>query len=414
LPFNDHQIAQHQIFRIRFTELNEIFAVMSLRSFVTSMIGIFVPIYMYALGFSLADIFLMHIFMFSTEFVFEYVSAYAISKFGPKHAIALSFPFLIAHLWMLSSIKIYGWPLWLIGVIGGISLALYWQGYHYDFSRSKKKTTTTRDVSRLYIILAILAAISPFIGGTIATYFGFEALYAFAFILLIGAAMPLFWFKEKHSKRPFNLSKVDLFKISRDIISYGGSGVEGSVALIILPIFIFIVVGTYQKVGLVTSAALVLSIGVTYLVGKKVDNRNRHNYIKTGSILSGLVYVLVIFVDSFVQIISLNFARTLVSALRSAPYMSEYYLHADDNLRSEYIFVMEASIDLFRLLLFMVLYLSTFLLSNSGVLTLGLVLGGLGAVLTGLMPRAKCELPYCAANKSIKLIPKLRPKNATS
>lgn len=414
MPFNDHQIAQHQIFRMRFTELNEIFAVMSLRSFVTSMIGIFVPIYMYTLGFSLADIFLMHIFMFSTEFVFEYVAAYAISKFGPKHAIAISFPFLIAHLWMLSTVQTYGWPIWLIGVLGGISLALYWQGYHFDFSKSKKKATATMDVSRLYILLAVLGAISPFIGGTIATYFGFDVLYGFVFAMLMLAAIPLIWFKEKHTKRNFSLSKISLVKISRDIISYGGAGIEGSVSLVILPIFVFLLVGTYQRVGFITSAALVLSIGVTYVVGRKVDNSNRHNVIKTSSLISGLIYIVVIFVDTFAQIISLNFARSLVGALRAAPYVSEYYLHADDNERSEYIFVMEAAIDLFRLALFSLLYASTFVLADSAVLTLGLVLGGLGAVLTGLMPRAKCEMPYCSTNKSIRIIPKLRPKNATN
>jgi len=414
LSLSDHQMTQHQIFRIRFTELNEIFAVMSLRSFVTSMIGMFVPIYMYTLGYSLADIFLLHVIMFSTEILFEYVAARTISSFGPKHAIALSMPFLVAHFWMLSTIHTYGWPIWSIAIMGGISLALYWEGYNYDFSRSKTKGGVTKDISRLHIILAVLGTIAPFIGGTIATKYGFSVLYTVILVLLMLVFIPLIWFREKHIKRKFELSKVKFANITSELVSYGGSGMEASVAITIWPLFVFAIVGTAQKVGLVTSISLILSIVVTYFVGVKVNNRNRHSFVKFGGIVDSLIYILVMFVETFGQILSLNFARSLVGAVRSAPFTSEYYLHADEGSRAEYIYIMETGVDFFRLLMFGALYLLTFVYNDSQVLVAGLLMGAAGAVMTTLMPRAKCELPYCSANKSIKLIPKLRPKNATN
>ena len=414
MSHSDQQAMQHQMFRIRFTELNEIFAVMSLRSFVTGMIGIFVPIYMYTLGFTLSDIFLLQIFMFSAEFAFEYIAAQIISKFGPKHAIALSMPFLIAHFWMLSTIKTYGWPIWLVAVMGGISLALYWEGYNYDFSRSKTKGGVTKDISKLYIMLAVLGAIAPFVGGSIATLYGFGALYAVVLLLLLLVFLPLIWFKEKHIARNFKLSRINnLGAIAGDLVSYGGSGMEASVAITVWPLFVFAIVGTAQKVGLITSFALVLTILVTYIVGKRVNNHNRHRYIQAGGLADGIIYMLVIFVDSFGQLLSLNFARSLVGSLRSAPFISEYYLHADEQSRAEYIYTMESAIDLFRLVMFGILYLLTMILPDSGVLVVGLVFGATGSWMTGLMPRAKCELPYCSANRTIKFIPKLRPKNAT-
>jgi MFS family permease len=413
LSFSDHQTIQHQIFRIRFTELNEIFAVMSLRSFVTSMIGIFVPIYLYTIGYSLSDIFLLHIIMFAVEFVFEYLAALIISRFGPKHAIALSMIPFITYFWMLSTITTFAWPMWLLGALVGISMAFYWQGYHYDFSRSKSKTSVTKDVSRLYILLAILGAIAPFFGGLIATNFGFNALYTVVLLLLLVVFLPLIWFKEKHIKRNFKPSRIEISKISRDILSYGGAGIEASIAITIWPLFVFAIVGTTQNVGFVTSIALILSIAVTYLVGKKVTNRNRHGFIKAGGLMDSLVYVLVMFVETFSQILSLNFIRSLISSLRSAPFTSEYYLHADEESRLEYIYVMESSIDLFRLLMFFVLYLVSLYLSDTHVLFVGLAFGAIGSLMTAAMPRAKCELPFAPIDKQIKLISKLRPKNAT-
>ena len=413
MTFNEHQNIQHQIFRIRFTELNEIFAVMSLRSFVSSMISIFVPIYMYSLGFSLADIFLFHIYMFIAEFLFEYVATYTVSKFGPKHAIALSLPFFITHLWMLSTLQTYGWPLWLVGVLGGISLALYWQGYHYDFSRSRKKSQTTKDISRLYIMLALLGAIGPFIGGYIATHYGFGMLYGVVLILLSLVFIPLIKGGEKHSEKKLNFKKIKLRNIARDVVSYGGTGMEGSVSLTIWPLFAFFIVGTYQNVGFVTSLALILTIAVTYIVGKRVNNGNRHKYIRVGSFLDTLIYLLVVFIDSFVQVLSLNFARSLVNSLRAAPFTSEYYLHADETSRSEYIFFMESTIDLFRLSMFTILYLLTFVMAGRTVLIAGLLFGAVGSILIGFMPPAKCEMPFCKDVK-IKVLPKLRPKYETN
>jgi hypothetical protein len=404
---------QHQMFRIRHTELNEIFLVMSLRSFVVGMIAIFVPIYMYTLGYSLRDIFIMNLLMYVFELAFEYLSALVRTEMGPKHAIALSLPFLVAHLWLLATLPVYHWPLWFAALCGGIAMALYWQGYHYDFSKSKRKGQATKDVSRMFIILAILGAIAPFVGSMIATYFGFNALYAVVIVTLGFVFIPLLKQSEEHKKGKLKLGKFKVGPIARDMISYGGAGLDASVSLVIWPLFVFFLLGSYQAIGIITSATLIVTIGVTYLVGKRVSNANRHTYIRTGSYLDGAIYVLLTFVSTFIQVISLNFARSLVSALRSAPYVSEYYLHADETSRSEYIFFMESAIDAAKVVMFAVLIVLTFYFDNSTVLVCGLLFGALGAFMASLMPRAKCEMPYCNADKTIRLIPKLRTKNAT-
>lgn len=413
MAFNDHQTLQHQLFRIRFTELNEIFAVMSLRTFVGSLVGIFGPIYLYVLGFSIRDIIVMQIVMFITEFLFEYVSARLTSQFGPKHTIALSMPFLIGHYWLLWTIPTFGWPLWFPAILGGISLAMYWQAYHYDFSKSKHKNEATKDVSRLYIFLAILSAIAPLIGGIIATQLGFHVLYGLVTGSLFIVLIPLIKSGERHVPKSFSLKKLQLKPLYQDIIAYGGSGMEASIAIIAWPLFVFLIVKTSQNVGIVASAALIFTIIITYFVGKKVNNANRHNYIKIGSWLDGVLFALLALVETFIQVLTINFFRSLAVCLRGAPFVSEYYLHADEHNRAEYIFIMESAIDLIKVAMYLVLFGLSFYLGLNALLIVGLLFGALGSILVGLMPRAKCELPFCRV-RGIKLIPKLRPKNATN
>lgn len=388
------------------------FAVMSLRSFVTSMIGIFVAIYLYLSGFSLRDIFIFHIVMFATELVFELVSARLISRFGPKHVIALSMPFLIVHFWLLSTINTFGWPIWFPAVVGGIHLAFFWQSYHFDFSKSKHKNEATKDVSKLYVLLAILGAISPFVGGFVATRYGFGTLYGVVITLLLIAFIPLLRSREKHIPHEFRLDKLKIKPVVRDLVSYGGSGMEASTSLVFWPLFAYGIVGTTEKVGLVTSIALISTIIITYMVGKKVNNTNRHDVIKIGSLVDSLIYALVVFMETFLQILSLNFVRSIVSSLRSAPFTSEYYLHADEQNRAEYIYLMESATDLSKLLMYSVLLVISTWLGFRELLVIGLLFGAVGSLMISFMPRAKCELPYCKP-ATIKLIPKLRLKHAT-
>jgi hypothetical protein len=351
--------------------------------------------------------------MFSVEIVMEILTARLISLYGPKHVLALSLPFLIVHFWLLSTIVTFGWPLWFPAIAGGIHLALFWQAYHYDFSKSKHKNEATKDVSKLYVMLAVLGAISPFVGGFIATNYGFGALYGLVIVLLFFVFIPLTKSTEKHIPKAFTFKNLKIKPIARDIISYGGNGIEATTSLIFWPLFIFLIVGTTEKVGLIASLALILTIIVTYIVGRRVNNQNRHKYIRTSSILDSIIYACLVFVDTFTQVLSLNFARSLVSSFRNAPYISEYYLHADEQSRAGYIYIMESATDFFKIVFYIILLVLSYWLGFRELLIVGLLFGAVGSLMVGLIPRAKCELPVCKDAK-IKLIPKLRPRHETN
>jgi hypothetical protein len=403
---NEHQSVQHQLFRIKFTELNEIFMIMSLRSFVISMIGIFVPIYLYTMGYSLRYIILLEIIQFVVEAFFEILALKLNIKWGPKHTIALSMPFLILNFFLLRTLPDYNWPIWLIGASAGICLAFYWQAYHYDFSRSKHKKASTKDVSKLYVILAVLGAIAPFIGGVIASRFGIKTLFTFVILLLIMVLIPLLKDGEKVTQHKINFSRIKIKNIYRDIISYGGSGIEASASLKMWPLFIFLILGSYEKVGFVTSLALIITIVVTYYIGKSVNNINRHRFIKFSSITNSIIYILQTFVDSFGQVMSINIARSFTHSIHAAPFVSEYYLHADENSRAEYIYLMELSIDIFRLFAYLVLLGLTYVFADKQVIIAALLMGSVGSLMTGLMPKARCETKDCE-NASLKVVRKI-------
>lgn len=404
--YDQGHINQHHFLRFRATELNEIYAVMSIRSFIISLISIFVPIYLYTLSHSVKTVIVLYLLMFLFEAAFEYPSALFLATFGPKHNIALSLPILVFHFWQLWTIPTYHWPIWTISLTGAMTLALFWQGYNFDFSRSKSKKGCTKQVSRMYIIITILGATAPFIGGLIASHFGLNALFGVVTVLLLFAVVPLFIGGEVHLRRQFNPLKLRRRKLARQVISYAATGMEASTNANFWPLLVFFLVANYQEIGLVTSLALLLTILVTYIVGKTADQRGKVTYIRFGSVLTGTIYFVKAFVNSIYQVFGLNLLTSISHSFFTSPLMTEYYLHADEEYRNEYIFLMEISTDLGRVAFFGIIYAVSFYLSDRNLLVFCLILGGLASFLISLMPDYRAEITH--GNRKIKVTPAIR------
>lgn len=387
---NQHIVAHHY-FRTKHTELNQIYAVMSMRSFFLALIVIFIPIYFLKIGFSAEQIFLYYTLVYLFEAILEYAATLFLVRFGPKHNIAISMPLLIFHLSLLWTLPLYNWPLWLVAFTASISLAFFWQGYHFDFSKAKHSKSAAKEISKMYIVIAILGAIAPFLGGVIATNFGIGYLYAFVVLGLLISIIPLIKTKEPHVRKSIDYKRLNFRNLMKDQFSYGGAAVETSTAMVIWPLFIYAVVGTYQKVGAITSIALIGTVFITYIAGKRADKISKRRYIKRGSYLSGLVNFAKSLSSSAFHILFLNIITSIAHALYTSPWFAEYYLHADKEGRAEYISYMEFSADIFRAVFFFSLYLLSFVFVLNDLLVAGLIIGGFFSFLIALMPAAKLE-----------------------
>jgi hypothetical protein len=117
------------------------------------------------------------------------------------------------------------------------------------------------------------------------------------------------------------------------------------------------------------------------------------------------VYIAKALANTILHILSLDVLTSIAGAISSSPFTSEYYLHADEESRSEFIALMESSIDFFRVIVLSILFGLTFFFSVRIVLVTGLVLGAVGSLMMTLMPPAKCEEKDFKDAK-IKLIPR--------
>jgi len=372
---------------------------MALRWFALSFINIFIPIYLYNLGFGLVTIFL---YLAALEFVCIFLvplAGWLSAKFGPKHAMTVSFPFTLGMLWLYLTLPQSPGNLWLLILVGPVAAIFFWMSYHIDFSKVKDKDQCGSEISKLQILMALVSAGAPFIGGVIATHYGIDTVFIMTIVLLAMAVVPLFKTGEPHIPHSLNFKKIDLKKIYPDLLSYGGMGIETDGALVIWPLFIYLILKSYQSVGMVESLTLAIVVVVTYLAGKKIDQEDKGKILKKSSFLNGIVWTVKSVVRNFSHILFFNLLTALIYPFYNISFISEYYLHADEGSRVEYITWMEVAILIFRLFFFLLLALLAIYLEIKTVLIIALLLTAAGTFLTGVM-RPVVELT--AANHKIK------------
>jgi hypothetical protein len=139
MNYSGHHFSHYFTFK---SELNELFASISLRTFAKSLINIFVPIYLITIGYSFMTAFIFMAIGSAFHAIFSYSAAKLSARIGFKHLIMVSAPFLIIYYLLLNYITVIqalGIPIVLIAAFGGTSNAFFWLGYHTDFAKSTTK-----------------------------------------------------------------------------------------------------------------------------------------------------------------------------------------------------------------------------------------------------------------------------------
>jgi len=378
--------------RIKLTQLSEIYWAMSLKTMAISMVGIFIPIYLYKLGYSLFWIFIFYSITYFVKGLLDKTFTKLILLIGPKHGLVYSFPLMLAYFWMIMTLPEYNWNLIFLGIFSGVSMSLSWMSYHIDFSLARKRSNTSKALSRIEALMTFAGGIAPFVGGVIATRFGIGNAFLFSIILLALAALPLLKTREPHIAKKLDMKKIKLKKIRNDLIASVGMGFNFGVLYEVWPLFLFFILGTYEKVGFFESFALVLTILVTLQIGKKIKNHNQHQFLDKGAKINSFLWLLRVFTSSVYHIFIFQLLHAFLFPLLRLSYFSEVYTHTDEEPMIEYVLWMERAIDYARSFLFLIIALSAFVWGDKTALLSGLFLAAMGSFLTTSIRLNKDEL----------------------
>jgi len=338
------------------------------------MIGIFTPIYLLILNYSLSSVLFFYALTNGIHALFAFPAAKISSKFGFKHSIIFSTPLIIVFYILLLTLKIYHWPLFLLALFLGINKALFWIGYHTNFSKVSDEKYRGEEVGFAKIFTSIFNVIGPLVGGLIITFFGFKVLFIVVSLLLFISIIPLFFFKDIHEPFDFSIKKIFTGQRIKNFFSFIGIGIENGVNVVIWPIFIFSsIVDNFTVLGSIKTISLFFSLIFILIIGKFSDIKRRL-VLRIGALFNAVIWGIKTLVRTSLQVFVIDSFYGITKATMEVPFDALSYDKAAKSNIVESIVFREIGIQTGRVILFL-------LMIFIGNLIIGFSLGALGSLL---------------------------------
>jgi len=254
--------------------LNTVFRVLAV-----SLIGVFIPVFIFQTTRSWDSLIFYYLVCSLTTIGLVIPVAKLINKIGPDAAIAFGAITQFANLILLIKLQDSQSYLFWAAILSGITTPLHWQSYHLAFSRECTRKKLTSQLAKNAIAGRAASAVAPLAGGIIATIMGFSGLYLVAGVILVVSIIPVFFdqYNQKGSEVSWEKIKTTLqIKKLRPIwFGYFGSGIESAVYAIFWPLFLYFSFNNLEKIGLLSTISILISILVTGYIGKNGHQKEK-------------------------------------------------------------------------------------------------------------------------------------------
>jgi hypothetical protein len=375
-----HHIVRHHIHNVKYLERNRMYWTMALKTFAISLVGVFVPAYLYKLGYSLHQIILYFLIREIIELVMVIPSTLSMKVIGIKRTFMIGCVVTLANLLLLYALPMHHGLFALAAVSEGLAISLFFLPYHFMFSAAVTRKDSGKQVGLMDIILSIVTALGPLVGGLLASATSVQVVLLMAVFFVAVSFGPLLHGSKPDYLKKFSYTKPFSLLLSRDSLSNMGFGVTEMIATIIWPLFIFLAVKSYATLGVIVSVSLIIIIILDYVVGYLTDKGSLAKLLRVGSITSAAVHTIRVVGTSVLGVTAINIASDVTHTLFRVPWTREFYRHAGKD-RGTYIAAMELAVCVGRAVLWLLLLVASSHLSQYSFMLTAFVLGALGSLL---------------------------------
>ncbi len=309
-------------------EFNQFYISIFIMTFGESLINIFVPIYLFNLGYEIYQIIIFYFLVSLYFLVFSYTGAKLVGRMGEKHSILVSTVFIITYYLGLIFINKYVILFYILPLLLSLRMILFNYGYHLNYINHSQRKKRGKELAFIGVITLLSTTSAPLIGSVIADI-NFTFVFIASSLLLIIGTVPLFFTKDSYEKVNFtfeDLTKKLFSKKDRgNFISFSGYAVESIIGRMIWPIFLIMIIGSIFKTGLIISLTLLISLLIFYFMGKITDKYNKIKLIKIGTILYFFAWIGRIFADTYYKILFIDSYKNLSEKIVHIPWSSQSY-----------------------------------------------------------------------------------------
>jgi len=279
-----HKHLFHFLLFRKFKETKSLYFLIALKTFALSLISIFVPIFLYKIGYSLNSIMLFFLIFSLCAFFSVFAGGFLFNKIGVKKSMLIGNLLLIVNYLLLAFIKVKPSFFYLAPIVFGAYQGIFWVNFHTDMADNLKRKKFADGIGALNIIASLVAAIAPFIGALIASV-NFSTLFIISAVLIFVSIIPLFFSKGVREKGNFNIKEMFSLVNPKRFVAGIGVGGEYAIAYFVWPVFLFLLVGL-KEIGWLTTILMVISAIFIILITKWIDKKGPNKVMKAGTLIN--------------------------------------------------------------------------------------------------------------------------------
>ncbi len=366
-----HQSHYHLL---RMTEIGRLFWAHTLVVLSGSLVGVFVPIYLLKLGYSFTDVLMFLTLLQAFSFVLQIPVIQGVTRLGPHRMMGFGIVLQVVFFSLLVSLPTLHWPLWLPALSWALYRTAYWPAFHINFSRAEHQHNATKEIGSIQAMVTLMKGIAPAIGGLIAGMFGIHWIYGVAIGMSVIAALPLLKPEERPYRFPPSRRRFNFAKVRLDLLANAANAMTTGAESTVWPILVFLLLETYQGVGLLSSVVALASISTALYVGARTKRRGPRHFMSEGVTLSSFADVLRLAAQNSGHVFGINLFTGVGNSLYYTPFFSRYYQHAGEESRVEYVTGMEMASMLGTLVIFTAMWAASFHFAIRETLLIGIAL----------------------------------------
>lgn len=185
--------------------------------------------------------------------------------------------------------------IFLVPIFDGLQTNFMWPSLYTVLSKNAMKIRMGQNLGILQFFLNMAWMISPALGGIIIVLMGYQPLFLIGLVIIllaVGVALSMDDIKvrDRVSFKEFFAWLAEA-KFLRLAVTYAGRYINDA-ALTLWPLYVFLLIGTVDRVGYLYSFSFFLSMVLSLFIGFRLDhNKNKKPFFLSGGILSLLWFV---------------------------------------------------------------------------------------------------------------------------
>ncbi|MDH4329952.1 MAG: MFS transporter [Candidatus Moranbacteria bacterium] len=274
-----------------------------LHTFATSMVSIFVPIFLLQIGYGIGEV-MIYYFLFNLfDTPLNFFARYLTRKIGAKWVVVWGSAFAVAFFVGLFALSAGNWPLLvLIALFAALYDTFYWVAHLYLFMKcSKNDEDVSKDAGTLRMVRRVAGMVAPALGAVVLISWGREALLLASALILAVSIVPLVKIKEIDDKpKRKQKSYKEFFStwdVTRDYVASIFITFHNTTESILWPIFIYLLFVTVESVAVLPIIVSVTAVFFIY-IASKTKKEKRNTIMAMASMAIAVVWISRLFVDN--------------------------------------------------------------------------------------------------------------------